>query len=88
MLYNVALFAAVQQSESAICVCVCVFTYPLNRALSPLCYSVGSHLFSVLYIVVCIRQSQSPDSSHRSFPLWYPCFQWANYTGCEIYFNK
>ena len=43
------------------------FRFP-STALSSLCYTVGSHWLSILYIVVCMCQSQSPNSSHPPLP--------------------
>ena len=40
---------------------------------SSLCYTGGSHQLSVIYIVVCICQSHSPDSSHFPPFLLGPC---------------
>ena len=75
LLYNVVLVSAVQQSESAICIHISPlfwisfpFSSPQSTEQSSLCYIVGSHQLSVLYIVVYICQSQSPNSSHPSFP--------------------
>ena len=45
------------------------FVFPSHlghqRARNSLCYTVGSHQLSTLYIVVYICQSQSPNSSHH-----------------------
>ena len=73
LLYNVVLVSTVQQSESAIRIHICpLFWISFScRSLqsteqSSLCYAVGSHQLSILYIVsiVYICQSQSPNSSH------------------------
>lgn len=38
---------------------------------SSLCYTVGSYCLSVLYVVVCISLSQTPDLSlPYYFPFW------------------
>ena len=72
-LYNAVSVSAVQQSESAICIHIYPlfwisfpFRSPQSTEQSSLCYTVGSHQLSVLYIVVYICQSQSPNSSHTS----------------------
>ena len=76
LLYIVVLVSTVQQSESAICIHIfplfCIsfpFRLPQSTEQSSLWYAVGSHLLAVLYIVVCICQLQSPDSSHPLSPL-------------------
>ena len=43
------------------------FRSPQSTEQSSLCYTVGSHQLSILYIVVCICQFQSPNSSHHPF---------------------
>ena len=75
LLYNLVLVATVQQSESAIQILIFSlfwisfpFRLPQSTEYSFLCYTVGSHLLSILYIV-CICQCQPPNSSHPSFPL-------------------
>ena len=80
LLYNTVLVYNVQQSESAICIHTSPlfwisfsFRSPQSTEQSSLCYAVGSHQLSILYIVVYICQSQSPKSSHTlPFPPWYP----------------
>ena len=70
LLYNVVLVSAVQQSASAVRIHISPlfwisfpFRSPQSIEQSSLCYTAGSHQISVLYIV-CICQSQSPNSSH------------------------
>ena len=48
------------------------FRSPQSTEQSSLCYTIGSHQLSILYIVVYICQSQSPNSSYPPFPPWYP----------------
>ena len=71
LFYNVVLVSTVQRSESAICIHISPLfwiSFPFkssqNIEQSSLCYTVGSHQLSVLYIVVDICQSQSLNSSH------------------------
>ena len=75
LIYNVVLVSTVQQSESATRICIsplfCIsfpFRSPQSTEQSFLCYTVGSHQLSILYIesIVYICQSQSPNSSHHS----------------------
>ena len=68
-------FLAVQQSESVIHMHISTlfqisfpFRSPQSTEQSSLCCTVGSHQLSILYVVVCICQSQSPSSSHPSPP--------------------
>ena len=77
--YNVVLVSTVQRSESAICIHISPlfwisfpFRSPKSTKQSSLCYTVGSHQLSILYILVYICQSQSPSSSHPPFPPWCP----------------
>ena len=79
LLYNVVLVPAVQPGESAICIHISplwisfALRSPQSIAQSSLCYTVGSHQLSILYIVVYICQSQTPNSFCPSlFPPWYP----------------
>ena len=82
LLYNVVLISTVQQSESAICIHISSlfwisfpFRSPQRTEQSSLCYTVGFHQLSILYIVsiVYICQSQSPNLSHLPpFLPWYP----------------
>ena len=73
LLYNILLVSAIQQSESAIRIHISPlfwisfpFKSPQSDEQSSLCYTVGSHQLSILYIVstVYICQSQSPNSSY------------------------
>ena len=51
------------------------FRSPQSIKQSSLCYTIGSHQLSILYIGVYIRQSQSPNSYYPPiYPLWYPQF--------------
>ena len=79
LLYNVVLVSAIQQSESATRIHISPlpwisfpFRSPESTEQSSLCYTVCSHQLSVLYIVLYICQSQSPNPSHPLFPPWYP----------------
>ena len=72
LLYNV-LVSTVQQNESSIRIHISPLfwiSFPFKSAQcikqSSLCYTVCSHLLSILYIVsiVYMCQSQSPNSSH------------------------
>ena len=76
MIYNVVLVSSVQQSDSVIYIFISIvfqglFPYGLlqNIKSSSLCYTAGSNLLSILYIVVCICQSQSPNLSLHPHPL-------------------
>ena len=77
-LYNDVLFSAVQQSESVIRIHISPFFQisfpfrsPQSIQSSSLCYTAGSHQLSILYIVVYICQSQSPNSSKQDiFNQW------------------
>ena len=76
LLCNTVLVYTVQQSETAIRIHISPlfqisfpFRSPQNIEQRSLCYTVGSHQLSVLYIVVYICQSQSPNSSQPFFPL-------------------
>ena len=78
LLYNVVLVSTVQQSESAIHIHISPLfwiSFPFRSLQSiqqsSLCYTVGSHQLSILYIVsiVYICQSPFPNSSHSPFPL-------------------
>ena len=75
LLYNGVLVSAVQQSESAIRIHISPPSWislpprsPQSSEQNSLCYTVGSHQLSVLYIVVYVYQSQSPNSSHLPSP--------------------
>ena len=70
LIYNVVLVSGAQQSESVIHMHIStlfqiLFPYrPLQSTeQSSLCYTVGPYQLSILYIVVCICQSQSPNLS-------------------------
>ena len=78
LIYNVVLLLGVQQSESVIHIHIStlfqiLFPYrPLQSTeQSSLCYTVGPYQLSILHIVVCICQSQSPTLSlpHPRYPL-------------------
>ena len=74
LIYNVLLVSTIQQSESIIHISTLFQILFPNRLLqsteqSYLCYTVGSYQLSILYIVVCICQHQSPDLSLHLFPL-------------------
>ena len=45
------------------------FRSPQSTEQSSLCYTVGSHEFSILYIVVYVCQSQSPSLNPHTPPL-------------------
>ena len=74
LLYNAVLVSAVQQSTiihihlSPLFQISFSFRSPQSTEQSSLCYTVGSHKLSLLYIVVYICQSQSPNSSHPLLP--------------------
>ena len=82
---NVMSASAIEQSETATCTRVSpLLGFPSHpghhRALSSLCYTLGSHSSSVLYTISVVyiymytRQSQHPRSSLcPPFPTWYPC---------------
>ena len=70
LLYNVVLFSAIRQSESAIYIYIYslfVDFLPIRSALSTewgsSCYTAGSHQSSVLYTAVCIMVSHSAMSN-------------------------
>ena len=70
LIYNVVLVSAVQQSESVIHMHIStlfqiLFPYRSLESIeqSFLCYTVGPYLLSILYIIVCICQSRSPNLS-------------------------
>ena len=70
LIYNVVLVSAVQQSESVIHIPIStlfqiLFPYRSLQSIeqSSLCYTVGPYQSSILYIVVYICQSQSPNLS-------------------------
>ena len=74
LLYNVVLVSAVQQSESAIHIHISPsfwisfpFRSPQTTEQSSLYYTFCSHQLPILYTVVYICQSQSPNSSHPRF---------------------
>ena len=82
LIYNVVLVFAVQQSESVIHMHISPlfqisfpFRSPKNIEESSLCYAIGSHQLSILYIkqiyvtYVYICQSQFPNSFHSPSPL-------------------
>ena len=69
LIYNVVLVSAVQQSESVIHISTLfqiLFPYRLLQSIeqSSLCYTVGPYQLSILYIVVCMCQSQSSNLSY------------------------
>ena len=73
-----ALVSAVQQSESAIHIHIShlfwisfSFRSPQSNEWSFPCYKVGSYLLTALFMVMYICQSQSPNSPHSPFLLWY-----------------
>ena len=78
LIYTVILVSDAQQSESVMCrhkftLLPILF---LHRSLQnteqrSLCYTVDSHLFSILYTEVCICQSQTSD-----LPLPHPLTPW------------
>ena len=75
-IYNVVLVSGVQQRESVIhrhisTLIQILFQYRPKQSIeySPLCYTAGHYLLSVLQIVMCTCQSQS---SNLSLPLTYP----------------
>ena len=78
LIYNVMLVSAVHQSESVIRIHIftlfqILFPYRSlhSNQQSSLCYTVGSYWLPILYIVVCICQSQSPNLSLLpSLPPW------------------
>ena len=78
LIYNVVLVSGVQQSGSVIHTHVSllfqiIFLFRLlhNIEQSSLCSTVGPCWLSILYIVVCVCSSQTPDLSlPRRFPLW------------------
>ena len=70
LIYNVVLVTGVQKSESVIYIHISTLFQILflHRPLqsieqSSLCYTVGPHQLSILYIAVCICQSQSLNLS-------------------------
>ena len=72
LIYHVVLISAVQQSDSVIHICILfliLFHYGLSQDIesSSLCYTVGPCCLSILYILVCICYSQTPNLS-----LFYP----------------
>ena len=81
LLYNDVLVSVVQRSESAFCIHICPPSWtflppypsfhPSNSSqsteLSSLCYTEFP-LATYFTNVVCICQSQSPNSSHPPFP--------------------
>ena len=76
LIYSVVLVSGVQQTESVIHIHIStlfqiLFPYRSLQSteLSSLCYTVGSYQLSILYKVVCICQSQSPNVSHPLHPL-------------------
>ena len=97
-------FFAVQQSESAIYIHIpplfrisFPFRSPQSIACSSLYCTIGSYQLSILYIVVYICQSQSPNFYHPSIPHWcsYVCslclhlyFCFANRFICTIFFRS
>ena len=76
LIYNVVLVSAVQQSESVIHIHIStlfqiLFPYGSLQSIeqSSLCSTAGLYQLTILYIVVCICQSQPPN---LSFPLPFP----------------
>ena len=76
LIYNVVLVSAVQQRESVIHIHMStlfqiIFQYRSLQSIeqSSLCYTVDSYQLFILYIVVCICQSQSPNLCLPHFPV-------------------
>ena len=76
LIYNVVLVSVVQQSESVMHTHISTLfqiLFPCRSLQSIeqsfLCYTVGSYELSILYIVVYVCQSQSPDLSLPPFPV-------------------
>ena len=77
-----SLCPTISQSWKAIHICICIplfwISFPFrslqSTEQSSLCYTVGSHYLSTLYIVSIVYacQSQSPNSSIPSSPPWCP----------------
>ena len=76
LIYNVVLVSGVQQSNSVIHISILfqvLFPFKLlqNIKQSSLCYTIGPCWLSILYTVVCICQSQTPNLPlPATFPLW------------------
>ena len=75
LIFDVVLVSAVQQSESVIHTYIStlfqiLFPYRPLQSIeqSSLCYTVGPYQLSILYLVVCICQSQSPNLSLPPLP--------------------
>ena len=76
------LVSGVQHTDFSVCVCVCEcvyipfsdsFPYKLLQDIKciSLCYTVGPCWLSILYIVVCTCQSQTPQLSlPPTLPPW------------------
>ena len=71
LLYSAVVVSAIQQNKSAPCVHTAPPFWTSLPSRSPqgtewdsLCYTVGYHQLSILYMAVYICQSQSPNSSH------------------------
>ena len=78
LLYTAVSVSTVQQSESAVHIHISPifwisfpFRSPQSIEQGSLCYTVGSHQLSILYTLVCICQSQSPNLSNLAFSFWH-----------------
>ena len=76
-MYNVVLVSGDQVQHDSVFVFnfltdyIPVCYYKILSVVSSLCYSVGPCWLSILYTVVCICQSQTPNLSLcYPFPLW------------------
>ena len=72
LIFNVVLISAVQQSDSVLHIYILFHIlshYGLSQdtEYSSLCYTVGPCCLSILYIIVCICQSQTPTPSLPTF---------------------
>ena len=76
LIYNVVPISAVQQSDSVIHrLSYIIFHHGLSQKIgySSLCYAVGPCCLSILNVIVCLYQPQTPSPSHfLSPPLWQP----------------
>ena len=66
LIYKVVLVSTAQQSDLVIHIyilCHILFHYGLSKDIeySSLCYTIGLSSLSILYIIVCIGQSQTPS---------------------------
>ena len=78
LLYNVVLVYAIWQRRSAVQIHISPlfwiyfpFRSPQSTEQSSLCYTVSPYQSFIIYVVVCIGQSQSLNPLH-SLPPWYP----------------